>query len=76
MLLAIILLRISHPLTVKSHHLSKPTTSVTMALVLFIVILLYHIILQIRGTKQCKALSIELNLLKFKNTDDVNLSHQ
>jgi len=43
-----------------------------MALVLFIVILAYHIILQIRGTKQCKVLNIELNLLKFKNTDDVN----
>jgi len=43
-----------------------------MALVLFIVILAYHIILQIRGTKQCKVLNIELNLLKIKSTDDVN----
>jgi len=47
------------------NQLAVGYTSVTIALVLFIVILAYHIFLQIRGTKQCKK-------LKFKNTNAIN----
>jgi len=54
------------------NQLAVGYTSVTIALVLFIVILTYHIFLRIGSTKQCKNLNLESNLPKFKNTNAMN----
>jgi len=54
------------------NQLAVGYTSVTIALVLFIVILTYHIFLRIGSTKQCKNLNPESRLPKFKNTNAMN----
>jgi len=54
------------------NQLAAGYTSVTIALVLFIVILTYHIFLRIGSTKQFKNLNLESRLPKFKNTDAMN----
>ena len=54
------------------NQLAVGYTSVTIALVLFVVILAYHIFLRIGCTKKCKKLNLESSQPKFKDGDAVN----